>query len=257
MLRDEMERAGDWLFRWRSYLPLLMLPVLGAALCGFTYPRGDQRLHEWWEAGALLISLLGLGVRAAVAGYAPAGTSGRNTREGQVASALNTTGMYSLVRHPLYVGNYLMWAGVALVPRSAWLVAVVTFAYALYYERIMLAEEAFLRRRFGTSFERWAAHTPAIIPRLRATAGGPLRGWRRPEVPFSWRTVLRREYSGAFALAVLFATVGTAANAAAAGRVSADVVDALDTGLLVVGAVTYLVLRALKRRTHLLDVAGR
>ena len=32
-------------------------------------------------------------------------TSGRNTHD-QVADSLNTSGIYSIVRHPLYVGNF-------------------------------------------------------------------------------------------------------------------------------------------------------
>ena len=31
-LRDELEKHGEWLFRRRSYLPLLILPILFVAL---------------------------------------------------------------------------------------------------------------------------------------------------------------------------------------------------------------------------------
>ncbi|MGB8874133.1 MAG: hypothetical protein WCC75_12145, partial [Desulfobaccales bacterium] len=45
-------------------------------------------------------------------GLPPRGTSGRNT-QGQVAETLNTTGIYSLVRNPLYLGNFLIWLGLS------------------------------------------------------------------------------------------------------------------------------------------------
>lgn len=253
MLQMEMARTGEWLFRRRSYLPLLMLPVVGAAFREFAYPRGAWHLHEWWELGCLLVSLLGVAVRALVVGYAPAGTSGRNTREGQVAADLNTTGAYAVVRHPLYLGNFLMWLGIALVPRSAWLVAVITLAYALYYERIMLAEEKFLQQRFGDAFEQWASRVPAIVPRR----GRLRRAWRQPTVPFSWRTVLRREYSGVLAVAVLFAAEGTVANVAAGGRAGLHSVDTMDRTILLLGTTVYVLLRTLKRRTRSLAVPGR
>lgn len=245
-----MERVGAWLFRWRSYVPLALLPLVGAAFVGFRYPRGSWALHEGWEVGCLAVSLLGLAVRALTVGHAPAGTSGRNTAEGQVADVLNTTGVYALVRHPLYLGNYLMWLGVVLLPRSGWLVLTVSLAYWGYYERIMLAEEVFLRARFGAAFERWAAATPAVLPRL----GRLRRDWRSPTLPFSARTVLRREYSGVLAVALLFAAADVAGNAAAAGRA---VLDPLGYAVLGAGLATYLALRTLKRRTRMLHVDGR
>ena len=110
----------------------------------------------------------------------------------QVAESLNTTGLYSVVRHPLYLGNFLMWLGVALFPRSLSFVAAVVFAFWLYYERIMIAEEAFLRERFGERFDAWADRTPAFIPSLRR--------WTRPRLAFSLRKVLRKEYNGLLAV---------------------------------------------------------
>src|SRR5919206_4624496 len=108
-LREEFVRSGNWLFRRRSYLPvLLFIPVL-LSMRHFTYPHGRQIFDRLWELLCLLISLSGLGIRVLVVGHTPAGTSGRNTRDGQVASQLNTTGMYSVVRHPLYAGNFLTW----------------------------------------------------------------------------------------------------------------------------------------------------
>ena len=73
-------------------------------------------------------------------------TSGRNTSEGQVADTINQTGMYSMVRHPLYVGNFIMWLGIALFTASIWFVLLFIAVYWLYYERIMYAEEQFMRR---------------------------------------------------------------------------------------------------------------
>jgi hypothetical protein len=178
-------------------------------------------------------------------GYAPRGTSGRNTRE-QLADVLNTTGMYSIVRHPLYLGNYLAMLGVAVFFHTWWMVLLTTSLYALYYERIMFAEEAFLRERFGETFEQWALATPAIVPRLR--------GWRQPELPFSWRTVLRREYTGIFLLTTTFFLLDVAGDSIAEGRLR---IDTPWIAVAIFGATSYVVLRTLKKKTHVLDVQGR
>jgi hypothetical protein len=72
--------------------------------------------------------------------------------------------MYSVVRHPLYLGNYFQWLGVAMLPRNPWVAVTVSLVFWIYYERIMFAEEEYLRRSFGSEFEEWAARTPAFIP---------------------------------------------------------------------------------------------
>src|SRR5208282_1905094 len=194
-LRNALENSGSWLFRYRSFLPLLCLPLFAAALAANHYLWSSHVVNEWWQAGCLVVSLAGLGVRVITIGHAPAHTSGRNTKE-QIAMSLSTTGIYSVVRHPLYLGNYLIMLGFTLVFHLWWLVLLVSCIYALYYERIMMAEEAFLRERFGQTFEDWAAVTPAFVPRLT--------GWKRAVLPFCWRTVLQREYNAFFLIIAVF-----------------------------------------------------
>jgi len=194
-LQDEFVDTGKRLFRWRSYLPLVFLPLFLYALSGFSRESIDESYGERWEVVCVLVSFSGVLLRGLVVGQTPHRTSGRNTRE-QVADTLNTTGMYSVVRHPLYLGNFVSWLGIALFTQSFLVVLVSVLAFALYYERIMFAEEKFLADRFDGAFRDWADRTPAFIPRLR--------GWRPSSIPFSWRMVLRREYSGFFAVVVTF-----------------------------------------------------
>ena len=174
-LRNQLERNGSWLFRHRSHLPLVTLPFFLAALSSFTYLGANHALNQVWEVLCLAVSCTGLAVRIITVGHALSGTSGRNT-EKQVANTLTTTGIYSVVRHPLYLGNYLILMGFALWPHVWWLAVLASCLFALCYERIMLAEEVFLRERFGETFESWAAVTPAFAPRLR--------GWKPSAVGF-------------------------------------------------------------------------
>lgn len=244
-LREELEASGNWLFRHRSYLPLILLVLVFAALRDFRYPYDSHVLDMWWEVVCLSVASIGIAIRVATIGFTPAGTSGRNTH-GQVAETLNTTGLYSVVRHPLYLGNYFMWLGPALFPRSLTVAVVVTLIFWLYYERIMLAEEEFLRRRFGEVYERWAASTPAFIPRLSS--------WRRPSLPFSPRNVLRREYSGVFGVVATFTAMEILSDVAATGHFE---LDWMWGALFGSSLLMYIVLRTLKRSTSLLNVEGR
>lgn len=251
MLADSLAHSGNWLFRHRSNLPLLLfIPVIAEL---WTQPAAALRaLSPWWGAVCLAVSTLGLVIRVLAVGHAPAGTSGRNTH-GQVAELLNTTGLYSIVRHPLYVGNTLMWIGPALLPGSWTVAALVLALIVLFYERIIAAEEAFLRARFGAEFEQWAAVTPAVIPTLSPRNSGGRR-WRSAALPFSWRTVARREYSGLFGMIASFSVLLLIAARAAYGRATLAPGWTL---ILAAGALVYVVLLMLKRRTRLLTVSGR
>lgn len=252
MLVDTLARSGDWLFRRRSYLPVaLFAPVIVETLRA---PGAAERaLSPTWGACCLAVAVLGLVIRVAAVGVAPEGTSGRNTH-GQVATSLNTTGLYSVVRHPLYVGNTLLWLGPALLPGSWLLAALVVALVVLFYERIVAAEEAFLRTRFPGVYDAWAARTPAVWALAVVDGKGPRRRWRRSALPFSWRAALRREYSGLFGMTAAFVAVELVASYAVGGRLTLGRGWAL---LFVAGLVVYGVLRALKRHTRVLHVHGR
>jgi len=188
-------RTGQWLFRHRSYLPLLIiLPGLFIyAYTDYAVPRVEERVYEWF---CIAVGLFGLGIRIWTIGYAPAGTSGRNTRE-QIAQRLNTEGPYSVVRHPLYLGNFFMWIAVALWIGHVYFFIITVLVFWLYYERIMVAEEAFLRQRFGEQFHQWAKTTPAFFPRSLQVQRSPFN--------FRWHKVIYQESNGLAALFLLFA----------------------------------------------------
>ncbi len=243
-LRKEFDDSGNWLFRFRSYVPLVLLIPFLVKMASYHYPWGSNGLHVVMHIISIAIVFLGLAIRALVAGYVPDGTSGRNTKQ-QIANSINTTGLYSVVRHPLYVGNFLMWGGIVVFCLDVWLTLVFCLGFWLYYERIMFAEESYLRQKFGEQFELWAARTPAFIPRLS--------NWVSPARMFSWKRVLRQEYT-TFFLAV-FALFGE------------EILEhlAVDHRLifepewlvfLSVGTIVYLVLRHLKKHTNLLSTSS-
>ena len=244
-LHNQLESSGSWLFRRRSYLPLFILPVFLVCLASSSYLGHSHVLNEFWQAGCMVISFSGLVLRVIVVGHAPYGTSGRNTRD-QVADTLNTTGMYSVVRHPLYLANYLIIIGFTMEFHLWWLVLLTSCIYALYYERIMLAEEAFLRARFGAVFEQWAAATPAFIPKFG--------GWRPSPVPFCWRTVLQREYNAFFLIITVFFLLDLIGDSITERHFT---IDPTWFGIFIGGFVVFATLRTLKKRTRLLTVDGR
>lgn len=246
-LREQLEKQGQWLFKGRSYLPLIALPLVFLAL------REPYKLEHmigaaainYWNGFCIVISFIGLIIRGVTVGYAPAGTSGRTTDRPE-AARLNTSGMYSMIRHPLYLGNFLVILGITLFVQVWWLTLITILAFWLYYERIMLAEEQFLRTEFGDAFREWAEKTPAFIPRLR--------DWKKPELPFSVKNVLKREYTGFFVIVTSFTFLKVLGNIFTKGRLIIETTWIL---AFIAGLLIFLILRTLKKKTRFLNVEGR
>ena len=239
----EWTKAGRWLFRWRSYLPLAVLAYL--LLLEAVTPYAHFMDRDAAAVLGLLIAASGLGVRAWAVGHVPAGTSSRGTRE-IGASTLNTDGLYSVVRHPLYLGNFLMWMGLAVQAAHVAGVLVSALVFWVYYERIMLAEERFLTQRFGAEFDAWSRETPAFFPRLSE--------WRPSPLPFSFRYALGRDYQAIYAL-VASATVIELVRSLAAGQ--GWVLRPVWLAFFAAGTVLYFLVDYLRRHTSALSVQGR
>lgn len=246
-LREELEKQGSWFFRWRSYLPLLIIPILLIALRNSEYLElvfGDTA-DNLYEGLCIVISFLGLTIRCIIIGYVPEGTSGRNTK-GQEAKALNITGMYSILRHPLYFGNFIIFLGITLFVQVWWFILIAILAFFVYYERIIFAEEEFLRKQFGNLYLKYADKTPVFWPNFE--------NWQQPSLPFSFRNVLRREHSGFFAIIASFTFLEIIGDLFVEGRLE------LNLGWIIsfsVGLLIYLALVTLKKKTRLLHGEGR
>jgi protein-S-isoprenylcysteine O-methyltransferase Ste14 len=245
ILRERIERQGNWIFRYRSYLPLAIILIIAIAMRDYTYFRNDYKLDLLWELGCLFIAFTGLAIRMYTIGYVPKGTSGRNTQK-QVADVLNTTGIYSVVRNPLYLGNFLMWFAVGLLTRAWWVSALIIMVFYAYHERIIFAEEEFLRRKFGEEFLRWASVTPAFIPNFKL--------WVSSDREFSLNTVIKREYHGFFGIILIFSFLEAMRNYSVQNIFQMDFIG---SHVLWASVAVYLVLRLLTRYTHILEVEGR
>lgn len=151
ILERQLKQQGQFLFRYRSYLPLIFL-ISQALYMRNMDPAALNQLFSnsslfKIQHAALFVSLLGLVIRCITIGYVPDGTSGRNVRA-QRACSLNTTGIYSILRNPLYLGNFIIGLGISFLSISPIFIAAYCFSFSLYYERIIFTEETFLIEKF-------------------------------------------------------------------------------------------------------------
>ncbi len=77
---------------------------------------------------------------------------------------LATTGAYSLVRHPLYLGNFLILAGFTLAAGNWIVAAVVAFFFLFYYPAAIRYEDHKLEGIFGDEWRQWSAGISGMFP---------------------------------------------------------------------------------------------
>lgn len=244
-LVNELEKQGNFFFRYRGQFPVFLF-ILSVPFLYLTDVKSlSPFLKEIYRYSAVILSFLGFFIRSFTVGTTPKGTSGRNTKE-QKASVLNTLGIYSTVRHPLYLGNYFMWIGVVVFTYNPYLIAIVSLLYWIYYERIMYAEERFLERKFGEDYLIWASSLPAFFPNLKL--------YKSSIIPFSFKSVLRREYSGVLATVIGFVFVELIRGYFSNGE---WFISQSYLYLLFIVSFIALFLRTLKHHTELLSEEGR
>lgn len=255
LLKERLRADGDFCFRYRSYLPLVLFPLLFLVVLIFGQELATEHGHHephwlWltmddvhWNEPLIIVSLLvgiaGELVRMFVAGHAAKNTSGRNTKA-QQAESINTTGAYSLCRNPLYFGNFLMMLSPVLLVGNFLFVIVFMLAFWLYYERIIFAEEVFLQDKFGLDYLQWAHRTPCFLPRFAH--------YRSPELPFSWKTMLRKEFNSIFALATTLFAVHYLLGIKATQAILIEPNRLLSVFFVLVGGF-YIIIRIMVKKT--------
>jgi protein-S-isoprenylcysteine O-methyltransferase Ste14 len=107
-----------------------------------------------WAAGGGLI-LLGVAIAAAgIRNFARAATP---VPSNQPVRALVTTGTHAWSRNPIYIGMFILYAGIGVAAGSLWvLVLLLPLAFVMRYG-VVAREEAYLERRFGDAYRDYKA----------------------------------------------------------------------------------------------------
>lgn len=246
-LKHAFENSGNFLFKHRGQFPLVLFALAVPVIFLTDYSRILSSNWMYWILliGSVFLSVLGQVIRSIAIGKSAKQTSGRNTW-GHEAKALNATGIYSVVRHPLYLGNFFIWIGIVCFVGNPWFIVIAALLFWLYYERIMFSEEAFLEREFGQEFIDWSMKTPAFVPSWKH--------FKKSNARLSFKTLLRREYPGISAAMIGFLFVDFIRNWVILGKPQWLVSHGL---VLFVALLISFVLRTLKHHTDVLREEDR
>jgi len=175
-----MVPLGNFFYRTRTYVfplacllvflpgPRLLQSDLAAALAGF------------------LVALAGQVIRAGTIGLVYIIRGGRNKQV--YAEDLVTEGVFGHCRNPMYVGNLLILAGMAITSNCWTTVLVAVPLTAFVYRAIVAAEEDFLRSKFGAAFDEYCRDVPRFVPKLAGLSS------TFASMQFRWRRVIVKEY---------------------------------------------------------------
>ena len=189
MPQKKRENLGNQLFRYRGQIPLILV-ALAILVIYFNHKLTyfqDVFGKNLTIGLTITFILLGHLIRAFVVGVRGIHTSGQNRHE-QVAEALNTTGLYSIVRHPLYLGNFFIWIGVFIWLGDFWFLLFGCTFFLILYLPIMKLENAFLAIKFGQEYLDWSDKTPGFIPNISL--------FQKSGNLFSIKLVWKNEYPG-------------------------------------------------------------
>lgn len=91
---------------------------------------------------------------------------------------LATSGPYTLVRNPMYIGRYFLILGILMLSGTWWLLPLFTVLYYFYMVNRVRREEETLREIFGREYEAYCSAVPRFLPIRKPFRGNPVLTFR-------------------------------------------------------------------------------
>jgi protein-S-isoprenylcysteine O-methyltransferase Ste14 len=147
------QKCRAFLLRYRIRISLIVFFVLIAEdFLEGVKPHSLMNIGDWKSQLGVGAIVAGLGLRSWAAGIL------RKTTE------LTTSGPYAFVRHPLYVGSFMMMIGFCVLIDDVENLWFVLGPIAFIYLIKLLAEERVLAQKFGERWQQYADSVPRFVP---------------------------------------------------------------------------------------------
>jgi len=155
-----------------------------------------------WATPSLAAILLGLPLIVI-------GLALRTWASGHLAKNTNlcTAGPYGLCRHPMYLANIIILAGILLAGNNVYMTATGLLLTIAVYVFAIRREEALLSYLFDEDYARYRQTTPCLLPQLTRSHSGSANG--RFSWALAWYNGIGEQTGGVVLLIVLFAAKTT------------------------------------------------
>lgn len=179
-----MVKLGNFLFRNRNGIfPLFYLMLFVPSWEVFSDPVTAMII-------GFSVTIIGQLVRVITIGLVYIIRGGKDRRV--YAEDLVVTGIFAHCRNPLYVGNILILVGLGIASNSLLFIAVFTPLFLIFWQAIVLAEENYLRNKFGEQYDQYCKRVSRWLINFNGL-GNTLRSMQ-----FKWKRVIIREYNSTY-----------------------------------------------------------
>lgn len=179
-----MVKLGNFLFRNRNGIfPLFYLMLFVPSWEVFTDPVTAMII-------GFSVTIIGQLIRIITIGLVYIIRGGKDRRV--YAEDLVTTGIFAHCRNPLYVGNILILVGLGIASNSLLFMAVFTPLFLLFWQAIVLAEENYLRNKFGEQYNVYCKRVNRWLINFKGI------GKTLGSMQFKWKRVIIREYNATY-----------------------------------------------------------
>lgn len=139
------------------FLFIAILLIIGMMFFPRLYPQNPV-LDDALDFLGVILVLKGLFLRMIGRGH--------KKKFSRAGMGLVTSGPYTIIRNPMYLGTYLIFIGFTVMLCPLWGSIIFSVLFYLRFRRQIRKEEAHLKRLFGEEYTKYCERTPAFFPRI-------------------------------------------------------------------------------------------
>lgn len=181
-----MVAIGNFFFKHRNWLFIVFYAAL--------FLPSPHLFSDAWDGWSIVLGLIittkGQLIRGLTIGLAYIVRGGKEGKP--YADGLVTEGIFRHCRNPLYVGNILMLLGVGILANSLYYIAIMIPLFLFIYQAIVLAEEDFLRKKFGPGFDAYCQDVNRWWPSIGGLSS------TLSSMKFNWKRWILKEHTTQF-----------------------------------------------------------
>lgn len=191
----------------------------------------DQFVDEMYDIIGLSLILFGSLFRISARGY--------KSEYSKMGHALMVDGPYSVIRHPMYFGSFLLGTGVCFMLWKLWVFIVFLVLFFIVYIPQIIKEDKKLSKVFGDRFTVYRNNVPFFFPKIATV----LKRDVAPCLPIRWLWI-KNEWKTVIPTFIFIAVVETWEDVRLFGLVNFLKEGALFLGLFSSFALLIILLRS-------------